>query len=178
MRRARELDPLSLVMNSNVGRMYYWTGHFDDAIRELRSTLELDPNYVWAHVYLGLALTEKGEHAEALRHLEISSKLFGGGPGVGHGYLYARMGRRAEAEKVLAALRGNPVMETQNLFFIAGIHAALGNRDKAFAALDRAFEQHSFFLVFLDVNPAFQDLRGDPRFAALLKRMNYPSVQK
>jgi serine/threonine-protein kinase len=177
MKRARELDPLSLVMNSNTGRIYYWAGRFDDAVRELRSTLELDPNYVWAHVYLGLALTEKGEQAEALRHLETSSKLFGGGPAVGHGYLYARMGRRADAEKVLAALRGNPAGETQNLFFIAGIHAALGNRDKAFAALDRAFQQHSFFLVFLDVNPAFQPLRGDPRFAALLKRMNYPSVQ-
>jgi tetratricopeptide (TPR) repeat protein len=174
IQRARELDPLSIVINSNIGRVLFWSKRYDEAIASYRGTLEMDPDHAWTHVHLGMALVEKGDFEEAQRAFQKSRTYFQQGPSSGQAYAYARMGRKAEARRILAEFHRRPALEEANLFFLAGVHAALGDKDAAFAMLERAYQRRSFFLVFLNVHPWLDPLHDDPRFTDLARRINLP----
>ncbi len=173
IRRAQELDPLSLVIDANVGRLLYSTRQYDRAIEELQNTLMLDPNYFWAHVFLGMAFEQKGMYAEAMAEAQKVVALGGGGPNVVLTRAYAASGRTDDARKVLKALQQRYGEDVES-YSMGGIHAALGEQDEAFAWLEKAFEENSFFLVFLRADPRFDPLRTDPRFADLLGRLSFP----
>jgi tetratricopeptide (TPR) repeat protein len=170
VRKAHELDPLSLAISTNVGRVLYFARRYDEAIDELRATLELDPKAGIAHLYLGLAYEGKGMSQEAMAQLTEAQALLHWNQSLSVAHLLAVLGRRAEAE---AILRGGDESEG-NWFFIAGVHAALGNADAAFGYLEKAFQGRNFFLTFLDVDPSMDPIRSDPRFAALRKRIGLP----
>ncbi len=170
---AQELDPLSLVIDANVGRLLYYTRQYDRAIEELQNTLKLDPNYFWAHVFLGMAFEQKGMYAEAMAEAQKVVALGGGGPNVVLTRAYAASGRTDDARKVLKALQQRYGEDVES-YSMGGIHAALGEKDEAFAWLEKAFDEHSFFLVFLRADPWFDSLRTDPRFADLLGRLSFP----
>jgi TolB-like protein/Tfp pilus assembly protein PilF len=173
IRRAQELDPLSLVIDSNVGRLLYHAHRYDQAIDELQNTLRLDPNYFWAHVFLGMAFEQKGMYAEAIAEFQKVAALSGGEPNVPLAHTYAASGRTDDARKMLKALQQRYGEDVES-YFMGGIHAALGEKDEAFAWLEKAYEEHSFFLVFLKTEPWFDPLHTDPRFQDLLRRMNFP----
>ena len=173
IRRAQELDPLSLVIDANVGRLLYYTRQYDRAIEELQNTLRLDPNYFWAHVFLGMAFEQKGMYAEAIAEFQKVAALSGGEPNVPLAHTYAASGRTDDARKMLDALQQRYGEDVES-YFLGGIHAALGEKDEAFAWLEKAYDEHSFFLVFLPADPWFDPLRDDPRFQSLLRRMNFP----
>jgi tetratricopeptide (TPR) repeat protein len=167
--RAHELDPLSLVNDANLGRFLYHARRYDEAIDILTKTLQLDPNRAYVRVHLALCYEAKGMYAEALR--EFRSAFADRGPGLAH--LYAMSGEPLRAKQMVTQLRHEA--GDSDWFFIAGVYAALGDRDEAIVARNTAYMKHDFFLVFLEVHPYMDPLRSDPRYSELVHRIGLDS---
>jgi len=171
-KRALELDPLSLVANRILGQAFYYARKYDQAIEQLRKTLELDPNFTSAHMYLGEAYLQKSMYKEGIAEIEkelmISPSSTGELSQLGYGY--ALEGRKAEAQKVLDQLNKRSKQRYVSAASRAIIYAGLGDKDKAFEWLEKGYEDRSIGAI--KVNPAYDPLRSDPRFANLLRRMN------
>ncbi|HEV8202205.1 MAG TPA: tetratricopeptide repeat protein [Candidatus Polarisedimenticolia bacterium] len=176
--RARELDPLSLIIGDVVGWIDALARRNDDAVREFRKAIELDPRFYPTHYDLGLTYVEMGRYEEAIAELEQARSLAGDTPRTlsGLAYAYAMAQQRDRARTVLDQLRTLSTRRYVPPFDIAVVHAALGERDLAFAWLDRAYEDRHPWLVMLKVTPKVDRLRSDPRFAALLERIAASSI--
>jgi TolB-like protein/Flp pilus assembly protein TadD len=173
-RRAVELDPLSAVMYYNMGQTLYYARQYDQAIEQLRKSVELDPNLTAAHYYLGLAYLQKSMNKEAIAELEKAVAISPDNPPAMTrlGYGYAVTGRRAEAQKVLDQLNDLVKKKYVSPIVRVRIYAGLGAKDKAFEWLERGYEDRSISLIALKVDPEYDPLRSNPRFADLLRRMN------
>jgi serine/threonine-protein kinase len=174
MNRARELDPLSLLVNTGVGGILMYKRQTDEAIAQNRRTLELKPDFVVAHYGLGQMYLQKGRTADALDSFRTALSLSGESPRIlaDLAHAYAAAGRRDEALRALARWKkatagGAFVREEQE----AHVRAALGERDQALALLEKAYEHHSPGMVWLKVDPRFDSLRAEARFQRLLRRM-------
>jgi len=172
IKTALELDPLSLANNHALGLGFLFARQYDQAIEQYQKTLELDPNFIFAHLYIGLSYAQKSMHKEAIAELEKAVAISPGNTLLisGLGYAYAAAGRRLEAQKVLDQLTDLSKQKYVSAVFRANIYVGLGEKDKAFEWLEKAYEDHSIYLVKVD--PTFDPLRSDPRFADLLRRMN------
>ena len=172
-RRARQLDPLSPVFNAFVGAALFFARRHDEAIDECRKTIDLHPEFGVAHWYLGRAYLQKGRLGEALVELRRAVALSGGSPlmkgtlGVG----YAAAGDRTAAAATGDELEKLRVGGYASALDLAGIHAALGDRERAFRWLDQAAAERAFHLIYLKVWPELDPLRKDPRFDALVRRI-------
>lgn len=173
-RRAQELDPLALY-GAQVGWILFQARRYDEAIRELRSVLALEPENPSAHWFLGFALIGAERYDEAIATLEKAASLSDRSSAV-LGVLvhaYAGAGRRAEALRIVGELQ----QRRQRGYVPAGAflnaYLGLGDKEAAFAWMERAAEERSNILQFLKVHPFFDPLRGDPRFAAFLQRANF-----
>jgi len=176
-KRAVELDPLSLAINRDLGRVFYLARQYDQAIEQERKTLELDPNFAWAHLTLGQAYVQKSTYKEGIAEFEKELVISTGSTiALGDlGYAYAVAGRRAEAQKVLDKLNELSKQKWVPAWSRTPIYAGLGEKDKAFEWLDKAYEERSIitgFWGYTKADPAYDPLRSDPRFADLLRRMN------
>jgi TolB-like protein/DNA-binding winged helix-turn-helix (wHTH) protein/Flp pilus assembly protein TadD len=173
VKRAQELDPLSLIMNTSVGLMYYFAGRYDESIQLFHKALELDPNFFVAHWELGLAYEEKGMLEEARSELEKASNLSPDNPTIRESLaeIDALSGRKAQAREVLRQLTQAPKKEFVSPYVIALLNATLGDKDAAFRALEQACEQRDNNLIFLAVDPGLRGLRGDARYPKLLERI-------
>jgi tetratricopeptide (TPR) repeat protein len=174
-RRAIELDPLSLVINAGFGSRLYWARRFDEAIAQGWKTLELDP-YFRARRVLAFAYSQQGAHEQAVRELESDGSGSARTPSVlaDLGYVYARAGRTTDARMVITELTNRSAHEYVSPHALALVHAGLGEKDRALEWLERAGEERSPRLVFLGVEPAFDVLRSDPRFAAFRRKLGLP----
>jgi TolB-like protein/DNA-binding winged helix-turn-helix (wHTH) protein/tetratricopeptide (TPR) repeat protein len=172
VRRAQELDPLSLIINAVVAWHHYYARQYDDAIAQARRVAALDPTFSRVHSYLGWSLLEKGEYAPALEALQKATDLFGNSPArrAEMAHALAVAGRTAEARRVLGEMTTLAQTQYVEADLIARIHVGLGDRDRAFAWLERALAEHAPKLVLLRVDPRVDSLRSDPRFADLLRR--------
>jgi DNA-binding winged helix-turn-helix (wHTH) protein/TolB-like protein/Flp pilus assembly protein TadD len=172
-RRARQLDPLSPVFNAFVGAALFFARRHDEAIEECRKTIDLHPDFGVAHWYLGRAYLQKGLFQEALAELQKALALSGGSPlmkgtlGVG----YALAGDRAAAERTVVELEKLRADGYASALDLADIHAALGDRERAFRWLDQAAAERAFHLIYLKVWPELDPLREDRRFDALVRRI-------
>ena len=173
---ARKLDPLSAVIHMDVGLAHYWAGQYGPAIAKLSETLELDPDFGLARFCLGLARLQAGPPAAAAAEFRAAMPLLGGSPDpiALYGHACARAGRRAEA---LEALRSLTALARER--FVDGLpfvvlHIGLGDHEAALGALERAYEERSARLVYLRVEHLFDPLRDEPRFRAIISRMNFP----
>jgi eukaryotic-like serine/threonine-protein kinase len=170
-RRALQLDPLSGIINRNMGDAFYLAQQYDQAIAQYRKTLELYPNVLVLHSFLGYAYLQKSMYKEGMAEFE---KWPGGL--VGLGYTSAVTGRRAEAQKALDQLIGRAKQQYVPAGEMASIYVGLGEKDKAFAWLEKAYADRSLggqtFTIGIKVDPHFDSLRSDPRFSDLLRRMN------
>jgi serine/threonine-protein kinase len=172
-KRGQELDPLSLVLNSNVAYMYLLRNDVDSAIDQCRKNIELDPNFPDEHYILGLAYLRQrriGEAtAECQKAVELSERtsLYLGDLG----YFYAVTGRRAEALAILKELEARHARREAIGLNLATVYAGLGDKDQAFAWLEKDFQQRSGLLPRITWNVTFDGLRGDPRYADLVRRM-------
>ena len=173
IKRAQELDPQSLIINVNLGDVYYLKGDYDKAIAQYRKTLELDPNFALAHLRLGEAYVEKRMFNEAISEFQQVRTLLGKGPfGLSSlGRAYALSGRRMEALKVLDELNELAKQGYSLELDRAEVHNALGEKDKALDWLEKAVEEHAFGTSNLKVSPSWTNLRREPRFIALLKKI-------
>lgn len=169
MHRALDLDPLSSVYRNNLGRFLYHARRYDEAIEVLTQSLAVDPSRAYARIHLALSYDEKGMYSQALEQFKQVQSSFGGPAGPGLAHLYARSGESAEARKIVTQLRRGA--GDSDWFFIAGVYAALGDKNEAFACLEKAYKKHDFFLVFLKVHPYMDPLRSDPRYVDLLHRI-------
>ncbi len=176
MKHAQELDPLSLIINSDVGRIFYFARQYDRAIEQCRKTFELDPNFAEAHRTLGSAYEAKDMYAEAIGEFERAVTLSGGNPRMtgALAHAYAVAGKKAQATKLLNELKDLAKQSYVPAFHIATICAGLGDKEQAFAWLETAYEDRSQWLIWLKVDPRLDSLHSDPRFADLVRRIGLP----
>ena len=181
LKRALELAPLSLIVNANLGhaltlRDLLRGGSYDEAIEQCRKTLELDSNFAVARFNLGYAYQLKGMYQEAITEFSRCSTL-GSVCLPQLGVVYALADRRAEAMKVLRQVREQYSKQSTEAYSLWLDYAALGDRDQAFAWLEKAYERREYNLLFIrycTVDPACKQLSSDPRFQAVVRRMNFP----
>ena len=175
-KRALELDPVSPIINLHLGWHYLNTGQYDQALEQLAKTLELDPNYPLAYWYRGLAYEQKKMYADALREMQKAKDLLPGNLAVqaDMGHVYAVSGDKASANRVLGELRRESASRYVNQYEVALIYAGLGQKDEAFASLNKAFRERSDMLVYLKVDPRLDVLRSDSRFADLVRLVGIP----
>jgi eukaryotic-like serine/threonine-protein kinase len=177
IKKARELDPLSPRINANVGLILYFAREYDEAIEELQKALQTDASGAAAYFYLGMALSQKGEYQQAIAALERSRQLLHGSPEsvLELAFTNALAGKQEEAREMLDQLMGKPNRGYIPALWVARIYAALSEKEKAFEWLQKAYEERSPQLPFLNVDPRLDMLRPDPRFQDLLRRMRLPT---
>jgi TolB-like protein/DNA-binding winged helix-turn-helix (wHTH) protein/Tfp pilus assembly protein PilF len=174
-KRALELEPLSLVINFELGLAFYFSRSYDHAIDQFHKTLELDSNFPPPYTFLAAAYEQKGMFEEAVEASQRAVTVTAGPPKAlaiaGLAHIYAVSGRKPEALKVLAELERLSEHKYVPATDTALIYAGLGEKDRSFAWLEKAYQEHSFTLNNLKVEPRFDALRSDPRFADLLRRI-------
>jgi tetratricopeptide (TPR) repeat protein len=171
IKRARELDPLSLAVNANVGQTLYYARRYDEAIEALKTTRDLDPSYSLTPLYLGFKYAAKGMYADAIAEYQEAIKLGldTNTTRIFLGAAYAQSGERERARSILQGLQASK--EYVSPGELAILLAALGERDQAFASLDKAYQVHDLQLQYLGADPAYDHLRSDGRFHDLLQRV-------
>ena len=174
---ARQLDPLSIIINANIGFVYYHARRFDDAIAAEHKALELDSKNSVAYEYMGLAYMGKQMYTEAATNLRKSVDLSGGAPEISAELLfaYAANSNLAEARRILASLEGRSRHEYVPSFSLAVAYAGLGDKDRALAYLRKAYDERCDLVPTLKVHPLFESLHSDPRFQKLLQRIGFPA---
>jgi len=172
-KRAFELDPLSAQSAVTVAVSYYSGRQYDQAIEQARKAVKLDPTFIQARRWLGLAYAAKGKFREAIDEFKLTVQLSPGNLSylTNLARLYAWAGKETEARQALAQV--NELSKTQfiSAWAIAMIYTALGNKDEAFAWMDKAYEERSGWLLSLPVNQWVDPLRSDPRFDELVRRV-------
>ena len=168
---ARQLDPLSLPVSAIVGYTYYQARQYDQALEALTKTLELDQNFAYAHLFRGYTYAAKGMFPAAIAECHESIRLGQDSPSrqIFLGAVYARAGDRDRAQATLSRLQISKGYVSPGELAI--LFAALGEREQAFASLERAYKAHDLQLQYLGVSPTFDPLRSDPRFQDLLRRV-------
>jgi serine/threonine-protein kinase len=171
MARAEAADPLSRIIATMAAYPSYYSGDFEDAERLLRRVIHVDPNFSMAHYRLGLTLAELRRFDAALAELEISRRLSNDRDVVAAiGRVEAMRGNPAGAEAALAELDVRARDTFISPYQIAAVHAALGDADRAIEWLTRAVGERSYWVIYLNVDPALAPLAADPRLAALRAR--------
>ncbi|HXM35743.1 MAG TPA: protein kinase [Pyrinomonadaceae bacterium] len=177
-KQALELDPLSLTINFELALAFYYARDYDQAIQQFQKTLELDANFPLVHAHLPAAYEQKGMYDQAIAGFQKGVALRGGTEwsfsmsGLGH--VYGVSGKKAEARAVLDELKQASQQEYVPADSIALVYAGLGEKDQAFTWLEKAYEEHAFKMAWLKVDPQWDSLRSDPRFADLLRRVGLP----
>jgi tetratricopeptide (TPR) repeat protein len=176
MRKALELEPASLVMNTFMGATLYYAGRYDEAIDQCRRTIEMDPNFAVAHWHLGLAYEQKQVFDGAIEEFQTAIALSGGSPlmRAALGHAYAMSHQTYETQKVLDELHELSKQQYVSPYEVAAIYVAIGDNEQAFQLLEKACAERSFHLVNLNVSPQFRSVRSDPRFQDLVRRIGVP----
>jgi tetratricopeptide (TPR) repeat protein len=172
-KRAIELDPLSLVINADTSWIYFSDRRYDEAEAQVRKTLEIDPQFFLAHYYLGEILQFKGRSSEAIAEFQKAFELNNDPYSLGMlGQAYARSGQKDEAQKILARLNEEAKSHYVAPYALALVQIGLGDKDRAIEELEHAYEEHETnYLFAIKVDPMLDDLRGDPRFEALVNKI-------
>jgi TolB-like protein/Tfp pilus assembly protein PilF len=171
--RALAMDPLSVVIRTDLARMLYFFRDYDRSLREFRAALEMDPNFGSAHLWMAHVYQQNGQLDQALSELKEGLRLSGDSAfalaKLGHGYALA--GMRDDAHAILKQLLTASTQKHVSPYDIAMIHVGLGEADEAFTCLESAYEQRSLWLGYLKVEPQLDVLRSDARFRSLLDRL-------
>jgi TolB-like protein len=172
IKRAQELDPLALIVNVNAGWILYHARQYDQAIVQHRKSLDMDPTFARAHWAISEPYTQEQKYQQAITEL-LTARQLDDRPILLAvlGHVYAVSGKRTDAQKIVNELKESSKRTYVDPYFLAEIYTALGERDRAFEELERAYEQRSSWLIWLKVEPKFDSLRPDARFADLVRRI-------
>lgn len=174
---ARELDPLSFMINANVGMVLYNARKYDRAIAELQKAFNLESEFVHTRSILGLTYLEKGRRDQAINECKKAASLvkFQSPSIMGRlGYVMAVAGKRSKALEILSQLQQQREQSYAPAYYIAAIHLSLGDKDTSVEWLKKAYEEHDSYMPWLRGDPLFDPLRSDPRFQELMQRLNFP----
>ncbi|MBP1610240.1 MAG: putative integral rane protein, partial [Acidobacteria bacterium] len=177
LNRARELEPLSLVINTTIGWHYYFARRYERAANQLTTTLEMNPDFAYAHWVLGMVYLQEPTLGDAVAEFQRAVALEGANQQyIAHlGIAYAAVGKRREASKILGDLQ-----ELSKRRYVSPIMGALilaymgGRSEEVFESFEKGYEDRDASMSLLKVSPLFDPLRSDPRFQAMLRRMNFP----
>ncbi|HEX8652576.1 MAG TPA: protein kinase [Pyrinomonadaceae bacterium] len=174
-RRTEEIDNTSLIIKAHYAYVSYFAHRFDDAIAQCRKLIELDPDFFVARRYLGLAYEQKGMHKEAVEEFRKAIEGSSGSALMKAEYAHALAlsGQTSKAQAELDGLKEIAKQRYFSAYHIAAIYAALDDKDRAFEWLEKAYRDHADWMVFLNVDPRFDSLHSDPRFANLRRRINF-----
>jgi serine/threonine-protein kinase len=173
--RARDLEPLSLSINTTLGLILFFARRYDQAVQQCRKTLELFPKFYMAYWFLSMVYQQQSRWNEAIEAVQKAIEFSRSSPVMlaALGHAYALSGRPDEARKLLdqvTALRSSTYVSPLDE---AVVHLGLNEHDAAFEALDRACDERTGRLIWMQVHPLYDPLRADPRFAGLLRRLNF-----
>jgi len=178
VKNGHELDPLSLIINVAVGWAFYLARRYGEAIEQLRRTIELDPNYPVTYWILGLVLRKTSSYELAITEGERGVKLSGGSPlmRAALAHTLGAAGRTKEAFQMLDDLTKLAKQKYVAPYFFAGVHIGLGENDRAMEYLEKSYEEHSHWLIYLQIDPSMDGLRDNPRFQDLSRRVSLPAL--
>jgi len=169
---SRELDPLSFVTNAVEGQIFFFAGNYDEALERLQKTIDLEPNFWLSHLFISRVYSEKGMHAEAVAEAKRAGELSGNSQSDAYrAYALAKWGKLSEARAVLDELLKLSTETYVPPYNIALAYKALGDREKALDYLEKGFSEKDVRMVFLKIEPQWNNLRSEQRFLDLLKRM-------
>jgi TolB-like protein/DNA-binding winged helix-turn-helix (wHTH) protein/Flp pilus assembly protein TadD len=174
MRKAKNLDPLSLIINADLAELLVIAHFYDESMIQSRKTIEMDPNFALAHNQLAQAYLQKHMNAEAIAELQKAVDLSGGSPTIiaNLARAYAASGKTSEAVKLLGDLKNHPNRGYSDASEVAVVYAALGDKDQAMHWLEIGYEER--FNPGVLLRPGFDPLRSDPRFQDLVHRIGFP----
>lgn len=174
LRMAQKLDPLSPNINVSIGTQLFHAGRYDEAYEQLRETLVLEPDFHSAYAWLGQVLAAKGDYEGAIAAARRSVELSNSPEALSLlGYVYTLAGQTDRAMRVIQELRRKSKERFVDPSLSASIYAALGRKDAAFECLERAYDCHSEAMSHLNIDWRLNNLRDDPRFDDLLKRVGF-----
>jgi serine/threonine-protein kinase len=178
IRNSQDLDPLSLIINVSVAWSFYFARRYDEALDQLRRTVDLDPNYPVTYWILGVVLRKTGSYGLAITEGEKGVKLSGGSPlmRAALAHTLGAAGRTKEALEILDDLTALAKQKYVAPYFFAGIHIGLGENERAIECLEKCYEEHSHWLIYLHLDPAMDGLRENPGFQSLLRRVGLAAV--
>lgn len=178
MKRARELEPVNLRISSLEASLLIYAGQKDEALVRLEKVFELDPNFWFAHLFAASAYNDKGMFAEAATEPRKAKDLSGYStrPAAQLGYALAKSGKETEARHVLDEVLKLSKERYVPPDHIALIYAGLGDRDETLRWLERGYQERDPLMVFLGVDQKWNDLRSDPRFQELMKKIGLPNA--
>ena len=175
-KRGLAVDPLSVPLSDDTGQAYYLARRYDEAIKQYQKSLEMDPNDAVANMWLGIVYEQDGRYDEAIasyqKAINISERTSNILGLLGHAY--ASSGRRGEAVKILGELKESSGQKYVSPYDLAILYTGLDQKDQALAQLNKAYEERAGWIVFLKVEPLFDPLRSDTRFADLVHRVGLP----
>jgi TolB-like protein/Tfp pilus assembly protein PilF/tRNA A-37 threonylcarbamoyl transferase component Bud32 len=176
MKKALELDPMSLIINANLGRIYFWKRQYDEALEQLRKTLEIDPSFWVAHHRIVEIYEQQGKYEAAVRELTFAySSQWTTEQLASIGRAYAAAGPRGYWRAKLEVVKENAKKQTYvPSSYFAVIYANLGEKDAAFQWLRKAIEEHDYEAGWIAVSPLYDPLRSDRRFQELLTLLGLP----
>ena len=172
IKRGVELAPTNLIVSSEYAWTFYIRHRYDEALALYRKGLELDPNFLILSVWLAQVYEEKGMYNEAMAELERARKIDNWAWIVAEmGCVHALSGKRDEAHKIIDELKSRAAHEYIDETLLVYIYAALGEKDEAFAWMEKGLQSRAGNLPWLEMEPKFDPLRSDPRFAGFVKRV-------
>ena len=174
IRTAQQLDPIDAAPRITAGWILYFARKYDGAIQQCEKALEVEANSVAAHDCRGSAYLAKRDYQKAIAEYRLATAGAGNDPVrlVGLSRAYALSGKKRDASQILQKIRTAAKDHYVPPYFFAQIHAAMGQKSEALSWLEKAYEARDFYLTHLKVDEALDPLRSDPRFAAMLHRMN------
>jgi serine/threonine-protein kinase len=173
---SQQLDPLNQEHTSVYGWELYLVRRYDQSVEQQRKAIELEPNYWPGYSWMGRALAQQGRSAEAIAAFQkaVSIENVIAEPLMGLGRAYGISGKKDEARKALVELNDRSKHPYVSPYLMADMYAGLGDKDQAFASLEKAYEERSWYLTQIKFDPELDPLRSDPRFADLVKRLGLP----
>jgi tetratricopeptide (TPR) repeat protein len=173
---SRELAPLSSSIIASSGLWLYYAQRYDAAIEQSKKAMEMNPNFWMPHWVLGRVYNRIGFYGRAISELQIAATLPGAHTFVLSelGYAYARSGRTAESRRIVRTLKDQAGRQHHPGLDLARVYVGLGEHDQALAWLQKGYDQHSMYLIWLKVEPTLQVLHSDPRFADLVRHVGLP----